>query len=143
MNRFVRNITLLIVCVPLLCEFHTVLGIYYPEINIRQYDLWLSKNYHEQITVAYYLYELENILAWVIWFFAFAKVAKLVSYRLFNVILIFVLYFITQLLFYVWNRNTSFTSNLITYLYMALAVIFLFLPGKSKGGKLINLEDNY
>lgn len=88
------------------------------------------------------MFEMENILVWVIWFFAFAKVARLVSYKLFYILLVYVGYFITQFAFYIWNRNTSLFSNFIVYLYMAVSIIMLFLPTK-KGGKIINIEDYY
>lgn len=123
-----------------LTDVHMVVLFFYPNTAELTYSLWLDKNYKEQITVLWYIYEVCNILKNIIWCYAFAQVAYLISYRLFKVLLVFFFYYFTQLGFYVWDRNTVFFSNVIVYLYMTLAIIFFFLPQR-KGGKLINIED--
>jgi hypothetical protein len=94
----------------------------------------------DTVSIYCYMWEIENIVALIIWFFAFARVANLVSHKLFRIILVFCAYFATQLFFYVWDRNTVFFSNIIVYIYMTIAIIISFFPTK-QGGKLINLED--
>jgi hypothetical protein len=140
MKWFVIKITSLLLIGIALTDIHMVVLFLYPNTAELTYSLWLDKNYNEEITVLWYIYEISNILKNIIWCYAFAKVAHLISYKLFKILLIFFFYHITQFAFYVWDRNTVFFSNIIVYIYMTLAILFFFMPHK-KGGKLINIED--
>ena len=140
MKWFIIKITSLLLIGVALTEIHMVVLFLYPQTAELTYSLWLDKNYKQDVTVLWYIYEVCNILKSILWCYAFAKVAYLISYRLFKILIVFFFYYITQLSFYVWDRNTVFFSNIIVYIYMALAIIFLFIPHK-KGGKLISIED--
>ncbi len=139
MKRFETNIVLLLSFGVLICDFHSVTGFFYPEFMLKKRWMW-GDRFNEMTTLYYYIYEIENIVALIIWFFAFARVANLVSHKLFRILLVFCAYFATQLFFYVWDRNTIFLSNFIVYIYMAIAIGISLFPTK-QGGKLINLED--
>ena len=139
MKRFVGSVILLLASGVLLCDLHSVVGVFYYDFMIKERAMW-GDRYNGVITPYYYMWEIENIIALILWFFAFAKVAYLVSYKLFKVLLVFCAYFATQLFFYVWDRNTIFFSNVIVYIYMAIAIGLALFPTK-KGGRLINLED--
>ena len=131
-----KKTALLLVLGVAICEIHTVLAYFYPQIITSTYSLWLSKDYHAQLAVVYYLYELENILALAVWFFAFWLSVRHWSKRVANVVFIFLLYFLTQLWFYIWNRNTVVFSNIIVYIYILVAILYIFIP--SKKGKVVN-----
>lgn len=124
----------------IMCECHILIFYGYPETSQVQLDIWLNKNYHYKLSVSWYIYELTNRLAPIIWFYLFSKICELVSYRLQRSVIVFTLYFITQLFFWVWSRNVYPFPNFIVYLYMAAAIISFYLT-KKKGGKLINIED--
>lgn len=142
MKWFTIKITALF-CIGLgFTEIHMVIYYLYPKTAEIEYSLWLDKSFHQPITVLWYIYELTSILKNLIWVYATAKICYLFSYKLFNVMIVFFFYYVTQFAFYVWNRNTVFFSNLIVYIYMALAILLLFLPSK-KGGKIVNIEDYY
>jgi hypothetical protein len=140
MKWFVIKITSLLLIGIALTDIHMVVLFFYPDTAELTYSLWLDKNYNEEITVLWYIYELSNVLKNIIWCYAFAKVAQIISYKLFNILLVFFFYYLTQFAFYIWDRNTSFFSNIIVYIYMTVAIFPFFLPTK-KGGKLINIED--
>ena len=141
------KITLMLIAGLAICETHTIVGFFYPRVNAIEYtDLWIG-NYHEPITLAFYMYEVENYLAWIVWAIAFSIVAREVSQQLSNIILIFMVYFFTQLMLYLYDRNTIFfsvsgykifISNFTVWVYMLAAVITLLIP--NKGGKIINLK---
>lgn len=140
MNWFVIKISALLIFSILITELHTLVYYIFPITANVQINLWIDRSYDNPVTVLWYIYELMNILRDAIWCYAFAMVATMVSYRLYKVLIIIFFYHITQLLFYVWNRNTSLFSNIIVYFYMSLAIIYLFIPDK-KDGKIVNLED--
>lgn len=116
---------------------HTLVGYFYPIIYQRTYILWKDKSYKEPITIGYYMFEIEQIIAWAICFFGFWVALQPVSKLLCKVILIFMLYFLTQIGFYIWDRNTSDISNNIVYIYIALALIYILIP--SKTAKIVHL----
>lgn len=121
---------------------HTLVGYFYPIIFSKDhlYILWKDKNYKEALTIGYYMFEIEQIIAWAICFFGFWVALKTVSKLLCKVILIFMLYFLTQIGFYIWDRNTSDISNNIVYIYIALALIYILIPNKKKG-KIMNFHN--
>jgi hypothetical protein len=142
MKWFIIKIVSLCVIGLFLSELHTLIYYIKPETANIELDLWMDKSYHQKLSVLWYVYELNNRLSMIIWFYAFAKCCQIFSNKLFNIILVFVLYFITQFAFWIWDRNTIFFSNFIVYAYMAIAIMYLFIPSK-KGGKLINIEDYF
>lgn len=119
---------------------HTLVGYFYPIIYEKTYILWKDKTYKEPLTIGYYMYEIEQIIAWAICFFGFWVALRTVSKLLCKVILIFTFYFLTQIWFYIWDRNTNDISNNIVYIYIALALIYIFIPSK-KSGKIMNLHN--
>ncbi len=144
MKKFVSNIVLLLSLGVSICDFHSVVGHFYPILMNKERLMWGDRidilKYDGVATLYCYMWEVENIVALIIWFFAFSRVANLVSHTLSRVINVFCAYFATQLFFYVWDRNTVFFSNIIVYIYMTIAIIISMFPTK-KGGRLINLED--
>lgn len=138
MKSFTARVTVALLFGLLLCETQSIVRILYPETEVQEYSLWLSNNYKEKITLLWYMYEMAGILNRAIWIFCFAMTAKMVSYRLFKILFLFFCYEMTQFLFYIYNRNSSFFSNIILYIYMGLAIIFLLTPDK-KQGKIIEL----
>lgn len=136
--RKAKVISLLLVTGVLVCTIHTVVFHFNPEIRDIYMNLWLSDNYREVLSVEYYLYEIEQLVCISIWFFAFGWAIRSVSKEIANVCFLFLLYFLTQIGFYVWNRNTSEISNYIVYIYLALAIIYIFIP-KKQNAKIIQL----
>lgn len=132
-------VTLLVIGV-ILTDIHSLIHHFFPQTAEIEYVLWLDKSYKEKITVLWYFYEITSIINHIIWCYVFARVAGLISHRLFMIAIVFFVYYTTQFAFYIYNRNTVFFSNIIVYIYMSVAILFLLLPSK-KGGKLINLED--
>lgn len=146
MKNLLRNITVLLLSGAALCDVHSIFVVLYPEWMLTERSMWGDRNidvegHPEKITVAYYMLELENIIALIIWSFAFAIVANLVSNKLCKIVLIFSAYFATQAFFYIWDRNTVFFSNIIVYLYVLGAILYYRFSPTKEGGKLINIED--
>lgn len=125
MNKFVITITLFLLLGLALSEIHMFILKFYPQTAIIERSFWLDKNHNEKISLVWYVYEVSNILNRMIWVFCFASVANLISHRLCNVIIVFFFYYLTQFLFYIWDRNTVLFSNFIVYLYMLIAIVFL------------------
>lgn len=140
MGRLVIQISALLIMAIAISEIHIVVLKLFPQTGMIEKAFWLDKNHKEKISVIWYIYELSNIVNKMIWMYCFMKVSKLVSHKLANVIIVFFGYYITQLAFYVWDRNTVLFSNFIVYIYVGIAILILFIPSR-KGGKLINIED--
>lgn len=122
------------------CNISSVIYVFWPETAKIEYILWLDKGHKQKLSVLWYIFELSNILNDFIWTFVLSKVAYKVSYRLFHVSLVFMAYRVTQFYFYVWNRNTTVWSNYIVYLFMALVLIYIFLPERQLG-KYRDIDD--
>lgn len=105
-----------------LCDLHLFVGWLWPETYEVRYRLWLSSSYKEDLSVVWYLYELELCFAHMAWSFIICMLVP-VEYR--RVTWVFFLYFISQFLFYIWNRNTAVVSNMALYWAMGLSLYFL------------------
>lgn len=124
----------------LLSELPTIIHRIYPQTSEIEYSLFLDKNYKEQLTILWYIYEPVALLNRMIWAYAFAKIAALISYKLFKVGMTFVFYHASQFVLYVWNRNSSGLSNLFVIICIVFVLYFLiFMPDKKKG-KLKSIE---
>lgn len=121
------------------CEAHSFVLWLYPKTFYLEYNLYLDKSYKMKINVLWYLYELANILNRAIWCYVLYDVSKRVSKKFSRVAAIFMFYQSTQILFYIWNRNTSFLNNYFVYSCMVLCIIALFLPGKRQS-KVFKIE---
>lgn len=126
------RITVLLFLGILAWDFHLVVYFIWPETAVITCDIWLDKSYHQEMTVQWYLYGMGRYLAELIWAVATSMLAGIVSYKLFKITVVFVLFFVTQFWFYCWDRNVSIWANFWVYLFMALMVFYLFIPDKKK-----------
>lgn len=141
MKWFIIKISTALLVSILLCDTHIFIYYKFRETADIGCDLFLDPTYHYEQTILYYIHDLMLMFKDIVWAFCFAKVADLVSHKLYRVLIVMFSFHLTQFVFYVWNRNTTFISNIIVYIYIVVAIVCLFLPDK-KGGKLINLEDH-
>ena len=120
-------------------NIHTWVGYRYPFIydNTKTVVLWKNKAYKEPLTIAFYMYEIEQLIAWVVVLFGVWVAIRRKSIILCQVILILMLYFLTQICFYVYDRNSSEDSNNIVYIYIVVAFFYIFIPDK-KQSKVIH-----
>lgn len=140
MRRFAIKISSALMLSTLLCDLHMIVYYKWNETAQIKTDLFISPSFHYKQTVAWYLYDMTRFIRDAVWVFCFAQVANLVSHRLGKILTVFFFYHLTQFAFYLWDRNSSFFSNIIVYIYMCVAIVYMFIPSK-KGGKLFNLED--
>ena len=82
------------------------------------------------MSVLWYIYEIANIVNRILWCFAFSVVALKFSIKLYWIGVTFLLYEFSQFFFYIWNRNTSFTSNIFVYVTMLVVAVEILLPAK-------------
>lgn len=130
MNKIVYTIVLLFLFGLLLSELPIIIYKLYPETSDIQYNLFWNSD--EKITVLWYIYELSSISNRIIWAFVFCKISIRVSEKLFKIGVVFLGYHISQFVFYMMNRNTTFLSNIIIYLCVILTLIFLVIPDKNR-----------
>jgi hypothetical protein len=115
-----------------LSEVQTIVYFLYPASATIEYDLFLSKTYHLKMSALWYIYELSNILNKIIWAYVFCRIAERVSWMLFKIAIVFLVYEFTQFFFYLWDRNTSFISNLCVYFAMAFIILEILIPEKKR-----------
>lgn len=125
-----KKIALILITGICVCYIHTIIAFFWPEIKKIEYNLWISKDYNERITVAFYMYEIENILCWSIWFYGFSLCAKMHSKRLHKAIFLFCVYFLIQMSFYILDRNTTVHRNLIADFILILSIFIIFTRRK-------------
>lgn len=125
-----------------LTELHVFVYHYWKATAKLEWHGWIDKNYKEKVTVLYFLYEIEPIFKNIIWTTIMAIGANIISPPIRNVLIVFILYYFTQLAFYLYNRNTSEFANFIVYIYSGIAIVAFCIPNK-KGAKLINIQDYY
>lgn len=128
-----RCIIILLLIGKLIPELHGLIYYLYPETSTIEYDLFWSKNYHEKISVLWYIFELTHIMKDIIWDFAFFKIAQLISTRLSKGLIVFFFADVIQAFLYAWDRNTTYFNNYILYIYVICILIIIFLPNKKNG----------
>lgn len=138
-NILIIKVTLLIAFGLLLCESHMVVYWFAPDSAKVMGNWWVDKSYHYEVSALWFIYEMSNRLAIIMWFYAFSKVCELISRKLFKVVLTFTIYFISQFAFWIWDRNEIVISNLIVYLYMIIA-IWVAIKKTHEPAKIINLN---
>lgn len=117
----------------LICELHGLIYWLWPQTATLEFDLFLSPNYHQKISILWYIFELTNILKDVICDFAFYKAATLLSNKLSKSLIVFFFADVLQAIFYAWNRNTSFFNNYILYIYVIGILLLILIPDKTNG----------
>jgi len=126
-----KKITLLIIIGMSLSQFNSILYRISPRISGIQYDLFWSPTYHQNLSVAWYVYEIANILNRVIWCYVFCVLAKLYNRKLYYAGLVFLFYYLSQFILYAWDRNTNIVSSCLVY-GATFAVVIQFLIPKAK-----------
>lgn len=126
-----KKITLLIIVGMSLSQFNSILYRISPRISQMKYDLFWSPTYHESLPVAWYVFEIGNILNRVIWCYAFCVVAKLYNRKLYYAGVVFLFNYLSQIILYAWDRNTNIISSCLVY-GATFAVVIQFLIPKAK-----------
>lgn len=91
------------------------------------------------MNVLWYMYEISNMLNKIIWCYVLAAIGAKISIKLFWIGVTFILYQITQFFFYLWDRNTSFGSNIVVYCCIGIAILEIFIPEK-RLAKIVNIK---
>lgn len=133
MNRLIYFIIFLLLFGYILTELHMFLYWKWPFLEGQEYYPFLDPDYKEPITALFYTYEVMAIVNEAITHFTFGLVAKLNSIRLYTVLMIFCFFDFVKLLFYMWNRNTSWLHNYITYSMVICCIIGVLRKDKKKG----------
>lgn len=134
MKWFIIKIGLSLMIALAICELHTIIYKIKPSTKeVILNNVYLEKSYNQPIKLLYFLYELTPYFKDLIWAIVAYFMAKRISFRLSQIMVIFVFYYIFQVLFYVWDRNTSFLRNYVVYTTMALIMLQIALPEKKKG----------
>lgn len=131
MNKW--HITKLILVSLLGLSLHEVSNlIYYIDprtVDIYPKNLYLSKSYVQpKISVLYFFYELvpyiDNLIKSVVLY----SVAGFVSIKLRKTAFWFCVLYITQIYYYLYDRNTNFKANIILYAIIALICSIVVWP---------------
>lgn len=133
MEKFIIKIAILLVIGLCISDIHSVILRLWPNTEYIKYDLFLSKSFHLQLPVIWYIYELANLLNKIIWCYVIAEIGLRFSKKLFWIGATFFLYQITQFFFYLWDRNTSFFSNIIVYCCIVILIVEILMPTKKTG----------
>ena len=132
MRWLVVTISLLFLAGIFLSELPIIVYYFYPQTAELEYNLFLSGKYDQKMTVLWYMYELAELINRMIWAYAFCKVSSIISYKLFKIGMVFIFYNFIQVLFYLWNRNSSGISNLLACICIVVVLYFLIKPDKNK-----------
>jgi hypothetical protein len=95
-------------------------------------------SYHKPVTPRYYVYEFTDFVYKMARSFVLCIVARNWSYRFYLVCCIFLFFDMTQVLFYLINRNTDYFNNVIVYTIMAV-MIFIWAKPFKKLAKIIKM----
>lgn len=139
MNNFIIQMVILLFIGLGLSEISSLIYFLWPNTAKIEFDLFLDRAYKQKLTVLWYIFELGQILNRILWAYAFCRISERISHKLHIVSVIFFWYYISQFLFYVWNRNTSFMANYFLYTAMGLIFIEMFVPNK-KMAKIKSIE---
>lgn len=124
----------------LLTEASYIIYLIWPETEKIYYDnLYLDKSYKQPITVLYFAYELAPYVDRFIWAIVLFKIGSRISFKIAKVCIFFAVFYVSQIAFYIWNRNTSILANYTVYTAMALILIEMFWPEK-KRGKIFDIQ---
>lgn len=99
--------------------------------NIYPKHLYLSKSYEQpKISVLYFFYELvpyiDNLIKSVVLY----SVAGFIAVKLRKVAFWFCVLYVTQIYYYLYDRNTSFLANITLYTIIAVICIIVIYPAK-------------
>lgn len=126
------HIILLIVLGVSISQCNSILYTVFPKIGQKQYDLFLSHRHKESITIAWYIYEISNIINRIIWCYAVVVLSRDYRRRLYYVGIIFMCYYFSNLLCYLWDRNTSVLTSVLVYGATFAGIMQFFLPKRKK-----------
>lgn len=133
---FIRVSILLIIAI-IIPDVWVLVHARWPETENITINVWFSKSYREylvkekqELSVLWYIYGVGSYVSKVLFAYCFSKVAALISFRLFKVSVIVVIFHIIQFAFWLWNKNTSVWSNYLVYLFIILIIIHLIIPDK-------------
>lgn len=122
----------------------------YPQTAIIKTDLFFSSSYKNPQTILWYVYELGQLLDKIIWTFIIIKILKFVALnylsekerliivKLVKAMIVFMLYYFSQIVEYFWNRNNSLEVNLVLYAVIMVLLILNILHKES--GKIIKMK---
>lgn len=136
---FSVRIAVILVASLVIGDLHSVIWKIWPQTEFITYDLFWSKNFHLKLNVLWYIYELGNLLNKMIWSYVVASVGLRISAKIFWIGIIFLGYWFTQFFFYMWDRNTSFVSNVVVYCFILAEIAMIFIPEK-RLAKIISME---
>ncbi len=122
-----------------ICDLHSIIWKLWPQTEFIEYDIFWSKNFHLKMNVLWYLYEFSNMINKMIWCYVLAIIGLRISAKIFWIGVTFLGYQITQFFFYLWDRNTSFGSNVVVYCFIGIAIVQIFIPEKHLG-KIISID---
>ncbi len=129
----INKVCVLLVASLIISEFHSIIAFLFPSCNIVERDLFLSPNYHNKITASWYIYELCEIASKTIWALVIFEIGNRISDKLAKVSIAFIWYYVSQSIFYMWNRNTSFFNNFCVYICMGVVIFLIFKPDRPQG----------
>lgn len=129
---FIIQMILLLILGLSLNQISILVGWLFPEtIEIKVKTVYLDKNYKPpKVTVLYFIYELAPYVDNVLRAFVFFKISAIISFRLTKVAFWFMVYYLSQVFFYLWNRNTSGITNLIALFTICIIILQIILPDK-------------
>lgn len=139
MDRMSRGLTLALLIGLFLTESDRILYLLSPVRSITPVKtLYADPSYTMAITPVYYVYELADIVNKVISSMVLCFVSAKCNYKFYMVACIFLFFNITQVPFYIINRNSNFQNNLLVYAVMLL-MIFVWVKPWRHPAKIINM----
>ena len=139
MTKFEKNIILLILFGVSISHLNPVLSRIYPQVDIDQYDLFLSPRYRQSMTISWYVFEITNIINRIIWSYALLACAKrFLSRKAFYISCFLFFYYLSQVWFYIWDRCTNALSITLVFGFVFAAILLIFVSLKSNSDEANN-----
>lgn len=135
-DKFIVKIGLILFCGLLLTCAHVVIRWIFPLTAFQKYDLFISPNYHEKITILWYVYEITAIFYRFLWAYILCEIGLKYNIKLFKIGFVFLIYYFIDGLMYMWNRNSYALANFILYGLMGIAIADTIFISKYKMKKV-------
>jgi len=141
MDTFYKRLTIVLVFGLFLSELDQIFYLLYPKESISpSKNLYMDSSYTTPITPVYYMYELTDIINKSIWAFVLCLISAKLNYKFYLTACVFLFFRLSQIPFYIINRNSSFLNNIVLYVSLILTLAIWVKPFR-KSAKIIKMQN--
>lgn len=125
----------------LFSEMHQLVARLFPPSLHMQVDLFIKRGFSLKQGLLWYVHDTGDDIEWILFTFAFARIAIRVSDKLFKIAMLYFFYKCTQVPLYYWDYRQNVWTQYTLYALLFLFVVFWVLPDKKNKAKVINMSE--